>query len=225
MPPLPQLFDNNRRWAESQLARDPQFFQRLTGQQTPRYLWIGCSDSRVPANEIIGLPPGDVFVHRNIANVVVHSDLNCLSVLQFAIDVLKVSDVIVCGHYGCSGVRAALAGERVGLADDRLMHVRDVVWQHRHLLDAQPTIEAKQYRLAEANVVHQLVNVCRTTVVRDAWSRGQPLTIHGWIYGVHDGLLRDLGVEVSRLDALTPTVDAAIARLHSETLQGNIHAE
>src|SRR5512141_1995215 len=143
MPPLPELFANNRRWAEAQLADDPGFFRRLSGQQSPRYLWIGCSDSRVPANEIIGLPPGDVFVHRNIANVVVHSDLNCLSVLQFAIDVLKVSDVIVCGHYGCSGVRAALAGERVGLADDWLMHVRDVVWHHRYLLEAQPTAEAK----------------------------------------------------------------------------------
>jgi carbonic anhydrase len=225
MPPLPELFANNRRWAEAQLAADPAFFRRLSGQQSPRYLWIGCSDSRVPANEIIGLPPGDVFVHRNIANVVVHSDLNCLSVLQFAIDVLKICDVIVCGHYGCSGVRAALAGERVGLADDWLMHVRDVAWHHRHLIEAQPTPEAKHHRLAEANVISQLVNVCRTTVVRDAWARGQPLTIHGWIYGVHDGLLRDLGVEVSSLDRLAPTVDAALARLQSETFERKHHVE
>jgi carbonic anhydrase len=221
MPPLHQLFDNNRRWAESQLARDPQFFKRLTGQQSPRYLWIGCSDSRVPANEIIGLPPGDVFVHRNIANVVVHSDLNCLSVLQFAIDVLKVSDVIICGHYGCSGVRAALAGERVGLADDWLMHVRDVGRQHRKLIEAQPSPEEKLNRLAEVNVLSQLANVCRTTVVRDAWSRGQQLTIHGWIYGVHDGLLRDLGVEVSSREELGSTLESALMRLHSETPENN----
>ena len=221
MPPLHQLFDNNRRWAELQLARDPQFFKRLTGQQSPRYLWIGCSDSRVPANEIIGLPPGDVFVHRNIANVVVHSDLNCLSVLQFAIDVLKVSDVIVCGHYGCSGVRAALAGERVGLADDWLMHVRDVGRQHRKLIESQPSPEEKLNRLAEVNVLSQLANVCRTTVVRDAWSRGQQLTIHGWIYGVHDGLLRDLGVEVSSREELGSTLEAALTRLQSETPENN----
>ena len=219
--PLHQLFDNNRRWAESQLARDPQFFKRLTGQQSPRYLWIGCSDSRVPANEIIGLPPGDVFVHRNIANVVVHSDLNCLSVLQFAIDVLKVTDVIVCGHYGCSGVRAAHSGERVGLADDWLMHVRDVGRQHRKLIEAQPTPEAKLNRLAEVNVLTQLANVCRTTVVRDAWSRGQQVTIHGWIYGVHDGLLRDLGVEVSSREELGSTLEAALTRLQSETPENN----
>jgi len=213
MPPLPELFTNNRRWADQQLARDPEFFARLAGQHKPRYLWIGCSDSRVPANEIIGLPPGDVFVHRNIANVVVHSDLNCLSVLQFAIDILSIRDVIVCGHYGCSGVRAALEGERIGLADDWLMHVRDVGRQHRHLLDAQSTTEGKLNRLAEVNVLSQLANVCRTTVVRDAWMRGQKLTIHGWIYGVHDGLLRDLGVEVSSRDTLGSALDLGFTRL------------
>ena len=213
MPKLPELFANNRRWAEAQRAQDPDFFKRLSDQQSPRYLWIGCSDSRVPANEIIGLPPGEVFVHRNIANVVVHSDLNCLSVLQFAIDVLGIADVIVCGHYGCSGVAAALAGERVGLADDWLMHVRDVGRQHKKLIDAQPTGKGKHDRLAEANVLSQLANVCRTTVVRDAWSRGQALTVHGWIYGVHDGLLRDLGVEVNRGDELGAVLDAGFARL------------
>ena len=213
MPSLPHLFANNRQWAESQLERDPEFFRRLAGQQSPRYMWIGCSDSRVPANEIIGLPPGDVFVHRNVANVVVHSDLNCLSVLQFAIDMLGVTDVIVCGHYGCSGVRAALSGERVGLADDWLMHVRDVGRQHRKLIEAQSTDEAKLDRLAEVNVLSQLANVCRTTVVRDAWTRGQKLTVHGWIYGVHDGLLRDLGVEVSSRDELGSTLDSGFARL------------
>jgi carbonic anhydrase len=211
--PLPELFANNRRWAETQRAHDPDFFKRLSHQQSPRYLWIGCSDSRVPANEIIGLPPGEVFVHRNIANVVVHSDLNCLSVLQFAIDVLGVSDVIVCGHYGCSGVAAALAGERVGLADDWLMHVRDVGRQHRKLLDAQSTTRERIDRLAEVNVLSQLANVCRTTVVRDAWTRGQALTVHGWIYGVHDGLLRDLGVEVASRDELGAVLDAGFARL------------
>jgi carbonic anhydrase len=213
MPPLPELFANNRRWAEAQSAQDPDFFRRLSEQQSPRYLWIGCSDSRVPANEIIGLPPGEVFVHRNIANVVVHSDLNCLSVLQFAIGVLGISDVIVCGHYGCSGVAAALAGERVGLADDWLMHVRDVGRQHRKLIDAQPTTRDKIDRLAEVNVLSQLANVCRTTIVRDAWLRGQPLTVHGWIYGVHDGLLRDLGVEVANRDELGAVLDAGFARL------------
>jgi carbonic anhydrase len=210
---IPELFANNRRWAENQLARDPDFFRRLSEQQSPRYLWIGCSDSRVPANEIIGLPPGDVFVHRNIANVVVHSDLNCLSVLQFAIDVLRVSDVIVCGHYGCSGVRAAIEGERVGLADDWLMHVRDVARQHKKLIEAQISDRAKRDRLAEVNVLSQLANVCRTTVVRDAWTRAQKLTIHGWIYGVHDGLLRDLGVEVDSPETLGPALDGALSRL------------
>ncbi|MEO7761861.1 MAG: carbonate dehydratase, partial [Casimicrobiaceae bacterium] len=212
MPTLPELFDNNRRWAEGRLERDPDFFTRLADQQAPRYMWIGCSDSRVPANEIIGLPPGDVFVHRNIANVVVHSDLNCLSVLQFAIDRLGVTDVIVCGHYGCSGVRAAMSGERVGLAEHWLMHVRDVGRQHRKLIEAQSTDEAKLDRLAEVNVLSQLANVCRTRVVRDAWTRGQKLTIHGWIYGLHDGLLRDLGVEVSGHDELGSALDSGFAR-------------
>ncbi len=220
MPKLPELFANNRRWAENRLADDPEYFTRLAGQHAPRYMWIGCSDSRVPANEIIGLPPGDVFVHRNIANVVVHSDLNCLSVLQFAIDILGVRDVIVCGHYGCSGVRAALAGERVGLADDWLMHVRDVGRQHKRLIEAQATPSAMHDRLAEVNVLSQLANVCRTTVVRDAWARGQDLTVHGWIYGVHDGLLRDLGVEVEGGDALGPALDAGFARLEANNESG-----
>jgi len=229
MPELERLFANNAAWAARMLEHDPRFFARLQEQQKPEYLWIGCSDSRVPANEIIGLPPGDVFVHRNIANVVVPSDLNCLSVLQFAIDVLKVSDVIVCGHYGCSGVRAAIEGERVGLADDWLMHVRDVGRQHRRLIDAQASDRAKHDRLAEVNVLSQLANVCRTTVVRDAWSRGQKLTIHGWIYGVHDGLLRDLGVQVDSRAALGPALDAAFARLEQPegiaSVERTTHAE
>ena len=211
--PLPDLFDNNRRWRERQLAQDPEFFTRLAGQQSPQYLWIGCADSRVPANQIIGLPPGEVFVHRNIANLVVYSDLNCLSVLQFAIDVLRVRHVIVCGHYGCAGVRAALGGERVGISDNWLMHVRDIWRNNRRLLEPLPTPEARHNRLAELNVLTQLANVCRTTVVRDAWVRGQDVSVHGFIYDVKDGLLRDLGVEISRPQQLLPALDAALARM------------
>ncbi|MEO8133615.1 MAG: carbonate dehydratase [Betaproteobacteria bacterium] len=215
MPPLPELFANNRRWADDQRARDPDFFARLASQQQPRYMWIGCSDSRVPANEIIGLPPGEVFVHRNIANVVVHSDLNCLSVLQFAIDVLHVKDVIICGHYGCAGVRAALSEDRAGLSDNWLMHVRDVARTHRRLIERLPALPARQNRLAELNVLSQLANVCHTTVVRDAWARGQEVCVHGWIYDVHDGLLRDLGVEISAHETLMPAVESAFARMEA----------
>jgi carbonic anhydrase len=215
VPPLSGLFENNRRWAQERCAHDAEFFARLARQQTPRYMWIGCADSRVPANEIIGLPPGEVFVHRNIANVVVHSDLNCLSVLQFAIDVLQVRDVIVCGHYGCAGVRAALSEERVGLSDNWLMHVRDVGRTHKRLIDALPTPDARHNRLAELNVLSQLANVCHTTVVGGAWSRGQQVSVHGWIYDVKDGLLRDLGVEVGALDALAPAIDSALARMET----------
>ncbi len=215
MPPLPGLFAKNRHWADDQRARDPDFFSRLASQQRPRYMWIGCSDSRVPANEIIGLPPGEVFVHRNIANVVVHSDLNCLSVLQFAIDVLQVRDVIVCGHYGCAGVGAALSEDRTGLSDNWLMHVRDVARTHRPLIEKLPSPTARQNRLAELNVLSQLANVCHTTVVRDAWARGQELSIHGWIYDVEDGLLRDLGVEISAHDTLMPAIESVFAKMES----------
>jgi carbonic anhydrase len=186
------LFQNNRTWAEAIQQREPDFFRKLARQQSPAYLWIGCADSRVPANEIVGLLPGELFVHRNIANLVVHTDLNCLSVMQFAIDVLKVKHVIVCGHYGCSGVNAALRRDRVGLADSWLQHVQDVSEKHERKLECVIGSGARCDRLCELNVIEQVANVCRTTIVRDAWLRGQELTIHGWIYGLKDGLLRDL---------------------------------
>ena len=194
---LKDLFANNRAWAAEMTRRDAEFFRRLTQQQAPQYLWIGCSDSRVPANEIVGLLPGELFVHRNVANVVVHTDLNCLSTMQFAVDVLKVTDVIVCGHYGCGGVLAALRDDRFGLVDNWLRHVQDVRAKHRTEVDALPTEAARHARLCELNVIEQVNNVSQTTVVRDAWGRGQPLTIHGVIYGLHDGLLRDLEISTS----------------------------
>ena len=191
---LSHLFDNNRDWAAEMTRQDPAFFTRLSGQQAPHYLWIGCSDSRVPANQIVGLPPGEMFVHRNIANVVVHSDLNCLSVMQFAIEFLRVQHIIVCGHYGCGGVAAALRDDRLGVVDNWLRHVQDVRWKHNHELDALPTDEARLRRLCELNVTEQVVNAAQTTVVRDAWARGQSLSVHGWVYALEDGLLRDLGL-------------------------------
>ena len=199
---LDHLFAQNRVWADGIRARDPEFFPKLARQQSPEYLWIGCSDSRVPANEIVNLLPGELFVHRNIANVVVHTDLNCLSVMQFAVDVLKVKHIIVCGHYGCSGVRAALRCDRIGLADNWLRHVQDVSEKHRVCLHAVPGEEARTDRLCELNVIEQVNNVCQTTIVRDAWLRGQPLSVHGWIYGLEDGLLRDLGLNVASVDAV-----------------------
>ncbi len=209
---LESLFRNNRAWAASMVEQDADFFKKLAAQQTPEYLWIGCSDSRVPANEIVDLLPGELFVHRNVANVVVHTDLNCLSVLQFAIDMLGVKHVIVCGHYGCSGVHAALARRRIGLADNWLRHVQDVHQKHeRYLGDVLPTRE-KQDRLCELNVIEQVANVCQTSTVRDAWERGQTLTIHSWIYGLQDGLLRDLGVTVNNPDELTEKLQASYAR-------------
>ncbi|MBV6324002.1 carbonate dehydratase [Duganella violaceipulchra] len=202
--PLSDLLDNNRRWAESEVERDPDFFNRLAQQASPEYLWIGCSDSRVPANELLGLAPGDVFVHRNIANVVVHSDLNCLSVLQFAIDVLKVKHVIIVGHYGCKGVHAAMTGTRVGLADNWLRHVQDVHQKHeRYLGDILPS-KKRSERLCELNVVEQVANVCQTTIVQDAWDRGQNVTVHGWVYGLKDGKLHDLEMTVSAAHELAP---------------------
>ena len=191
---IADLFRNNQAWARAMVERDPRFFGRLAEQQAPQYLWIGCSDSRVPANEIVGLLPGEIFVHRNVANVVVHTDLNCLSVMQFAIDVLKVRHVIVCGHYGCGGVNAALMKERHGLVDNWLRHVQDVHEQHQALLQEISDGKARADRLCELNVVEQVSNVCRTSIVQDAWARGQELAVHGWIYGLHDGLLRDLDV-------------------------------
>ena len=191
---LSHLFDNNRAWAADMTRQDPAFFTRLSGQQAPHYLWIGCSDSRVPANQIVGLPPGEMFVHRNIANVVVHSDLNCLSVMQFAVEFLRVQHIIVCGHYGCGGVTASLCDDRLGVVGNWLRHVQDVRWKHNHELDAQPTDEARRRRLCELNVMEQVVNAAQTTVVRDAWARGQSLSVHGWVYALEDGLLRDLGL-------------------------------
>jgi carbonic anhydrase len=193
---LARLLENNAAWARRMRDRDAKFFERLAQQQSPQYLWIGCSDSRVPATEIVDLPPGEVFVHRNVGNVVVHSDLNCLSVLQFAVDILKVRHVIVCGHYGCSGVRAALECERHGLVDNWLRHIQDVRDQHSTELNAI-VAEQRAGRLCELNVIEQVNNVARTHVVLDAWVRGQPLAIHGWVYDVADGLLRDLKVTVS----------------------------
>jgi carbonic anhydrase len=210
---LKQLFDNNRSWADRILAQDPEFFEKLSQQQSPKYLWIGCSDSRVPANEIIGLPPGEVFVHRNVANVVVHTDLNCLSVMQFAIDVLKVEHIMVVGHYGCGGVRAALRQDRVGLSDNWIRHVQDV--HERHPQRIRPLYHEHHQvdRLCELNVIEQVRNVSRTTIVRDAWERGQDVTVHGWIYGLKDGLLRDLGVTASDPKQAVETYEAALVAL------------
>ena len=195
MAKLSELFENNRRWATERARVDPDFFSRLTAQQAPAYLWIGCSDSRVPANEIVDLPPGELFVHRNVANVVVHTDLNCLAVLQYAVDALRVRDIIVCGHYGCGGVRAALLGTKLGLIDNWLRHVQDVGRKHSAELNRlEPA--AREDRLCELNVLEQAINVCETTIVQDAWERGQSLTVHAWIYRLDDGLLRDLQFDV-----------------------------
>ena len=190
---LSHLLTNNRAWAAGVTRDDPQFFARLAKQQAPQYLWIGCSDSRVPANQIVGLLPGEMFVHRNVANVVVHADLNCLSSIQYAVDVLKVRHIIVCGHYGCQGVLAALRDDRLGLADNWLRHVQDVRWKHAAEIERLAAEEARHQRLCELNVTEQVLNVSQTTVLREAWSRGQELSVHGWIYDIHDGLLRDLG--------------------------------
>ena len=193
---LDELFQSNRRWAAETEARTPGFFTSLLAQQVPQYLWIGCSDSRVPANEIVGLLPGEMFVHRNVANVVVHSDLNCLSVIEFAIDQLKVQHIIVVGHYGCSGVRAAMLNKRVGLADNWLRHVQDVRNKHKAWLDGMPDEAMRLNAMAELNVLEQSLNVCETTVVQDAWARGQSVVVHGWVYGLHNGLIEDLKMTV-----------------------------
>ncbi len=209
---LRQLVDNNRDWAASMVEQDPDFFSKLVSQQSPEFLWIGCSDSRVPANEIVGLDPGELFVHRNVANVVVHTDLNSLSVLQFAIDLLRVKHVIVVGHYGCSGVRCAMERKRVGLADNWLRHVQDVHGKHALLLPDTMDVHARHDRLCELNVIDQVVNVCETTIVQDAWERGQELTIHSWVYSLEDGLVRDLGLAVGSADELKPQLEVSMAR-------------
>ena len=213
---LSHLFDNNRAWVESVTRDDPGYFDRLAHQQNPEYLWIGCSDSRVPANQITGLAPGEVFVHRNVANVVVHTDLNCLSVVQFAVDLLKVGHIIVCVHYGCSGVHAALTGRKVGLADNWLRHVQDVGERHGAYLGTIAGEAKRHDALCELNVLEQVRNLCQTTSVQDAWSRGQPLAIHGWIYGVHDGRLHDLEATIARADEAGTVLAAAQARLRKE---------
>lgn len=213
MEELNHLFASNANWADGVQKRDPGFFQKLAQQQLPEYLWIGCSDSRVPANEIVGLLPGQVFVHRNLANVVVHTDLNCLSVMQYAVDMLKVKHIMVVGHYGCGGVKAALSCQRIGLADNWLRHVQDVKCKHASCLDLLPDEVSQNARLCELNVIEQVSNVCSTTIVGDAWSRGQELTIHGWIYGLEDGQIRNLNVSVEAAGKAVETCAAAIKAL------------
>jgi carbonic anhydrase len=211
--PVKQLFENNRAWAERTVAETPDFFKRLSAQQSPEFLWIGCSDSRVPANEIVGLLPGELFVHRNVANVVVHTDLNCLSVLQFAVDVLKVKHVIVCGHYGCGGVRAALRRDRLGLIDNWLRHVQDVAEQYHPMLETITDLDARADRLCELNVIEQARHVCYTSIVQDAWARGESLVVHGWIYGLRDGRLRDLGVSTRDASSIEAVRQRAVEQL------------
>jgi carbonic anhydrase len=211
MSALDYLLQKNRQWAEGMIAQDPAFFQRLAAQQRPKYLWIGCSDSRVPANQIIGLMPGEVFVHRNIANLVVHTDINCLSVIEFAVAVLQVQHIIVCGHYNCGGVQAALGDRQLGLIDNWLRHIRDVREKHTQRLAAIEDEVARRDKLCELNVIEQVQNVCHTCIVQEAWSRGQSLTVHGWIYRLQDGLIRDLGVDVECCDKLSESYRLALA--------------
>jgi carbonic anhydrase len=213
MSSLADLFSNNQSWAQGLIAKDPSFFEKLSIQQQPEYLWIGCSDSRVPAEELVGLAPGEIFVHRNVANVVVHTDFNSLSVIQFAVDMLKVKHIIVCGHYGCGGVMATLRQERVGLVDNWLRHVDDVIQKHSSLLGHWENETDRGTHLCELNVIEQVANVCKTTVVRDAWERGQQLTVHGWIYGMKDGLVRDLCTSASTLEEARCNYQKAITTL------------
>ncbi|HMB56708.1 MAG TPA: carbonate dehydratase [Arenimonas sp.] len=217
MSQLRELLDRNKAWAERVRQEDPGFFKRLSTQQAPKYLWIGCSDSRVPANQIMGLAPGEVFVHRNIANVVVHTDLNCLSTIQFAVDLLKVEHILVVGHYGCSGVHASLTGARVGLADNWLRHVGDVAQKHSSLLGDVELESLRHARLCELNVIEQVVNVCQTTIVEDAWSRGQSLSVHGWVYSLLDGRVRQLGMDIEARDHLPEVYAAALKRVAGQT--------
>ncbi len=213
---LEQLFANNRTWAESMVAKDANFFKRLVSQQAPEYLWIGCSDSRVPANDIVNLLPGELFVHRNVANVVVHTDLNCLSVIQFAIDLLKVKHILVVGHYGCSGVHAALTDKRVGLADNWLRHVKDVHQKHERYLGELIPTPKRQDRLCELNVIEQVVNICETTIVQDAWARRKDLTVHGWTYRLETGLVNDLVMSSSSTEEMQERYTKSIKRYDSE---------
>ena len=193
------LFDNNRKWAERTTEIDPDFFKRLSKQQSPKYLWIGCADSRVPANQIVGLLPGEIFVHRNIANVVVHTDLNCLSVIQYAVEVLKIKHIIVCGHYGCGGIKAAMEGKEHGLIDNWLRHIKDVYRFHQETIDAMENDTERYNLLCELNVVEQVANVCHTTIIQNAWKAGRELAVHGWIYGLDNGIVKDMNVCITGL--------------------------
>lgn len=210
---LEHLLDSNKQWAQRIKNDDPTFFSKLTNQQTPRYLWIGCADSRVPCTQLVDVLPGDMFVHRNVANLVIHTDFNCLSVMQFAIDVLKVEHIIVCGHYRCGGVQAALQQQSFGLVDNWLRHVQDIITKHQRYLDTFATEQERLDKLCELNVMEQVFNVCENTLVRNAWQRGQKLSVHGWIYGVEDGLLRDLALSLSS----TPEMNTAVQRLLTQT--------
>lgn len=211
MKDLKRLLDQNRAWAENIKASDPDFFPTLAKQQTPRYLWIGCSDSRVPATQLVGMVPGEMFVHRNVANVVDHTDFNCLSVMQYAVDVLKVDHIIVCGHHSCGGVKAAMDNLQLGLIDNWLRHVQDVLHEHEELLAKVSDENHRLDRLCELNVIEQVLNVGRTTIVQSAWQRGQELVVHGWIYGLENGLLRDLGVSIDNADGLADVYRRAIS--------------
>lgn len=212
---LTHLINNNRNWAERTRAIDEHFFENLAHQQTPEYMWIGCADSRVPANELIGVLPGEVFVHRNVANIIVHSDLNCLSAMQFAVDVLKVKHIIVCGHYGCGGVKSVLNNQRAGLVDNWLRHIHDTRIKYTKLMAKAFEPDEKFERLCELNVIEQVLNACHSTVVQDAWERGQPLTVHSWIYNLRDGLIKPLGLEVNSIDELITQYEQVITRMRA----------
>lgn len=207
------LIEGNRRWARRLSDRDEHFFRKLAEQQSPSYLWIGCSDSRVPANQIVDVNPGEIFVHRNVSNLVVHTDLNCLSVMQYAIDVLEVSHVIVCGHYGCGGILSSLKNENLGLISNWLRHIEDVAVKHKTILEAQPSAAERANRLCELNVIEQVLHACQTTIMQAAWGRSQQISIHGWIYGLNDGLIRDLGMSVDNLQNLTPSYEIALKKI------------
>lgn len=213
MPSLRTLFDQNRAWAEQTKAQNPEFFSKLAEQQTPDYLWIGCSDSRVPASQVVGLGPGDLFVHRNVANVIVHTDLNSLSVIQYAVEALQVEHIIVCGHYGCGGVQAALQGSKLGLIDNWLRHIQDVIGKHQDLLSNIENEKERTDRLCELNVIEQVANVCQTPIVQSAWERGRTLSVHGWIYDLADGLLRDVDIHISSQEEYKRTYEEAVRAL------------
>ncbi|MFA6456672.1 MAG: carbonate dehydratase [Bacteroidota bacterium] len=211
MSSLSNLLQNNRQWAADKIAHQNDFFRRLANIQTPQYLWIGCSDSRVPANEIVALDPGELFVHRNVANVVVHTDLNCLSVIQYAVEVLNVQHIMVVGHYGCGGVRSAMQNNRLGLIDNWLRHIQDVNQKYRSIVEAAGNVEQQADRLCELNVIEQTLNVCETTIIQDAWARRQPLQVHGWIYGLKDGLIRDLKITMDSADDMAGIYQRAVS--------------